>query len=180
MRRLGPVTLILLFTLAYAPRLLAQPASALPPAVADTLEDRPVRNQIYFGAGLNASLFSGAGLSGRLMLPEGMAAQLTFFVITAGQWTHFNVGAEGQYAFIRRPSSRFYGLLGFGFYTSTTSDTSYPGNRIANPVRIGLGAGYEWNVADQLVLDIGGAITYFPNTTEFIPTPRMAIFFYFK
>jgi hypothetical protein len=133
-----------------------------------------------FGVGLNAGLFSGAGLSGRFLMPQGLAFQLSFFVISVGQWTHFNIGGEAQYSFARRDDWRLYSVLGMGYYTSTTSDTAFPGNRIAEPFRLGLGVGYEWFVGEQFTLDGALALTYFASTSKFLPTPRFAMHFYFR
>jgi len=133
-----------------------------------------------FGIGLNVGLVSGAGLSGRGTFPGGFIVQGSFFVITLGEWTHFNIGAEAQYSMIRNPDWRLYSLLGMGYYNSTTDDTARPGNRIANPFRTGLGIGYEWFAGDQFVISIAGALTYFPSTGEFLPTPEAGLFFYFR
>ena len=133
-----------------------------------------------YGIGLNVGLVTGAGISGRGTFPGGFVAQGTFFVMTLGDWTHFNVGGEVQYSFIRNPDWRLYSLLGMGVYSSTTDDTTKPGNRIANPFRTGLGIGYEWFAGDQFVVSIAGALTYFPTTGEVLPTPEVGFFFYFR
>ena len=98
----------------------------------------------------------------------------------AGAAAGLAIGAEAQYSFIRKPDWRLYSLLGMGFYTSTSSDSAKPGNRIANPFRLGLGLGYEWFASDQFVVSLAGALTYFPNTSEFLPTPEVGLFWYFR
>ncbi len=155
-------------------------AQTSPAAPADTLTGNDFYRRQAFGIGLNASLISGAGLSGRATFPGGFITQASFFVITLGEWTHFNIGGEVQYSFIRQPDWRLYSMLGMGFYTSTSDDTTKPGNRIANPFRMGLGIGYEWFASEQFVVSLGGALSYFPSTAEFLPTPEVGLFFYFR
>lgn len=162
----------------------AQTPVTSPPAEPVTTEPVISGNDFYreqaFGIGLNVGLVSGAGLSGRATFPGGFLTQASFFVMTLGQWTHFNIGGEGQYSLIRNPDSRMYALLGMSYYSSTTDDTTRQGNRIANPFRTGLGIGYEWFAGRQFVVSISGALTYFPSTGEVLPTPQVGFFFYFR
>ena len=155
-------------------------AQTTPAVPADTLTGNDFYRRQAFGIGLSASLISGAGLSGRATFPGGFITQASFFVITVGEWTHFNIGGEVQYSFIRQPDWRLYSMLGMGFYTSTSDDTTKPGNRIANPFRMGLGIGYEWFASEQFVVSLGGALSYFPSTGQFLPTPEVGLFFYFR
>lgn len=178
MKRLVPLSLPLFLFLVISSLAIAQPATPL--AGADSLNGEDFYHRQSFGIGVNAGLVSGAGLSGRATFPGGFITQASFFVMTFGQWTHFNIGGEAQYSFIRKPDWRLYSLLGMGFYSSTTSDSARPGNRIANPFRLGLGLGYEWFASDQFVVSIGGALTYFPNTSEFLPTPEVGLYWYFR
>jgi hypothetical protein len=178
MKRLVRLSLLPLFLAVITSALTAQ--SSTPLAGADSLNTADFYHRQSFGVGVNAGLISGAGLSGRATFPGGFITQATFFVITAGKWTHFNIGAEAQYSFIRKPDWRLYSMLGMGFYSSTSSDSAKPGNRIANPFRMGLGLGYEWFASDQFVISIGGALTYFPTTSEFLPTPEVGMFWYFQ
>jgi len=153
-----------------------------PPAPADTatgIEDF-YRSRIAYGIGIQAGLLSGAGLTARVTTPTGLAAQITGFIITVGDYFHANVGGELQYGFVRHPDARFYAMLGAGFYSSTTSDTAKPGNRIANPFRFGLGIGYEWFASRNLAFDIAGAIHVFPSTGEVYPLPKAGFTVYFR
>lgn len=134
----------------------------------------------YFGAGLNAGLLSGAGLSGRYVYEKGFVFGGTFFAITAGDWFHYNLGAEVQYSFVREQDNRFYAILGLGYYSSTTEDAAFPGNRIANPFRMGVGIGYEWFLNRRFALSPSLSITYFPTTSQVIPIPQVGLFMYFK
>jgi hypothetical protein len=177
MKRLAPLSLPLLLFLACS-TLCAQTSTPL--ATTDTTNHEDFYHRQSFGVGLNAGLVSGAGLAGRATFPGGFVTQAAFFVMTVGQWTHFNIGGEAQYSFIRKPDWRLYSLLGMGFYSSTTNDTTRPGNRIANPFRLGLGLGYEYFASDQFVISLSGALTYFPNTSEFLPTPEVGMFWYFQ
>lgn len=154
--------------------------TSTPIAAADSVGGEDFYRNPSYGVGLNVGLVSGAGLSGRATFPGGFAAQASFFIMTLGQWTHFNIGGEAEYAFIRKNDWRLYSLLGMGFYSSRTDDTTRPGNRIANPFRIGLGLGYEWFAGEQFVIALSGALTYFPTTSEFYPTPQAGFFFYFR
>lgn len=135
----------------------------------------------YFAVGLNLSRFSGTGIGGRLSLPRGLTIQAATFVVTLGEYTHFNVGGEAQYAFLRNRSGRFYALLGMGYYHSTSSKEEKPGNRIQEPLTVGLGLGYEWFLTPHIAFNLGvGAITWFSNTNTVFPTPELGLYFYFK
>ena len=169
----------LLFLFCVVSGLRAQ--TTTPPAPAPgAVVDEEFYYQPAFGIGLNVGLVSGAGISGRGTFPGGFVAQGTFFVMTLSDWTHFNIGGEVQYSLIRNPDWRLYSLLGMGYYSSTTDDTTKPGNQIANPFRTGLGIGYEWFVGRQFVVSIAGALTYFPKTGEVLPIPEIGFFFYFR
>jgi hypothetical protein len=176
-RTLSVLLLFIIGIMGYA-RLGAQ--TSTPITATDSLNVQDYYRKPSYGIGLMVGLISGAGLSGRATFPGGFAAQSTFFVMTLGKWTHFNIGAEGQYAFIRQNDWRLYSLLGLGYYSSHTSDTAYPGNRIANPFRLGLGIGYETFIGQQFVFSIAGALTYFPTTGEVFPTPEAGFYFYFR
>lgn len=155
------------------------------PPVPDTMStvgDDFNRNS-YYAIGLNIGLLSGAGLAGRASFPNGLAAQLAFFVVTVpGEKysTHFNIGGELQYAFSRNRSGRVYGLFGVGYYDTGYQDTAFSGNAIANPIRLGLGLGYEYFTSPNFVISLSGAITYFPTTSEFFPLPEIGFFYYFR
>lgn len=138
------------------------------------------REKVAYGIGLQVGLLSGAGLNARVTTPTGLAAQISGFVMTFGDYFHANIGGEIQYGFVRHRDTRFYALLGAGFYTSTTDDTTKPGNRIANPFRFGLGIGYEWFASPNVAFDIAGAIHVFPNTGEVYPLPKAGFTVYFR
>jgi hypothetical protein len=141
------------------------------------------KNNTYFAVGANIGLLSGAGLAARASFPGGLAAQLAFLPISvpgATYTTHFNIGAEVQYGFNRTASGRLYSLLGMGYYGTWSDDSTKPGNVIANPFRIGIGLGYEYFTSPNFVIALSGAITYFPNTSEFFPLPEIGFFYYFK
>ncbi|MDB5035810.1 MAG: hypothetical protein JWQ98_3051 [Chlorobi bacterium] len=179
MKRTLAISLTLLALFCCAGTLRAQ--GSTPIAVADTgMNGQDFYRNPSYGIGLMAGLTSGAGLSGRATFPGGFAAQATAFVITVGNWTHFNLGGEVQYAFIRKNTWRLYGLFGMGFYSSHTSDTAFPGNRISDPFRFGIGPGYESFIGDQLVFSVALPITVFPNTGKVYPVPEAGFFFYFR
>jgi hypothetical protein len=137
---------------------------------------------LYFAVGANIGLLSGAGLAARVSFPGGFAVQMaTLPVSVPGETysTHWNIGGEAQYAFVRSASGRLYSLLGMGFYGTWAEDTSR-GNVIANPFRIGVGLGYEYFTSRNFVISFAGAITYFPNTSEFFPLPEVGFFYYFR
>lgn len=148
----------------------------------ETVGDDFHRN-IYYAVGLHASLLSGFGLSARASFPGGFAGQVAFIALSVpGETysTHFNVGGEVQYAFTRGSSGRLYSLLGMGYYHTGSDREDLPGNRIANPFRIGIGVGYEYFTTRNIVLAFSGAITYFTSTSEFFPVPQFGFFYYFR
>jgi hypothetical protein len=187
MNRFFTLLLLLLVGIVLSsPQLSAQTDPSTPPRVVEPRPDTAVAAQNYFegkpsyAAGLNFGLISGAGLSGRFHHPVGVELQLTFALLSVGSYFHTNVGIEGQYGFIRNRDERFYALLGGGLYSSTSSDTTLPGNRIANPFRFGFGFGYEYFLSRQFVMSLSGALSVFPSTGEVLPTPEIGFFFYFR
>lgn len=138
----------------------------------------------YFAIGANLGFTSGCGLSGRVSVPGGFSVQATGFIITAFDYLHFNMGLEAQYAFDRNDNGRLYGLLGFGYFDSARQDSAakYPGNRIAEPVRIGLGPGYEWFLSKRSVLSISLPISILlgGDKTKVFPIPQIGFFYYFR
>ncbi|MGE3801646.1 MAG: hypothetical protein AB7H80_11550 [Candidatus Kapaibacterium sp.] len=137
-------------------------------------------NNTYFAIGLHASLLSGSGLAGRVSFPKGFAVQTTAFIISLGGITHFNVGGEGQYAFTQGDGGRLYGLVGGGYYLSTSEDTAKSGNRIKSPVHLGLGVGYEWFTSRNFALDLSGAFTWFIAEKKVAPLPSFGFHYYFR
>ncbi|MFZ1573082.1 MAG: hypothetical protein IPP08_07955 [Chlorobiota bacterium] len=146
---------------------------------ADSSDDFYYRGN-YFGAGVRLGLTSGTGLTGRFVSEKGFVIGASVFAITLGDWTHFNFGAEGQYSFIREKDSRYYATLGLAYFNSTTDEVGYPGNRIANPFRIGLGIGYEWFLNKRFATSFALPITYFPSTSQILPLPEISLQMYFK
>ena len=133
----------------------------------------------YYAIGLQASLLSGAGLSGRLVMND-FTLQATTFIIAVSSITHFNLGLEGHYSFTKGPSGRLYGLVGGGYYLTTSSDSSKPGNRIAEPIRLGLGVGGDINASRNFVFDGSLAFHWFVATGKVLPLPTLGFHYYFR
>lgn len=140
----------------------------------------PAKSEIYYGIGLNASLLSGAGLSARMMIGERYGVQLTTFVLALNSLTHFNIGVEGQYTFTQGEVGRLYGLVGGGYYLTTKSDTTKPGNRIAEPARLGLGVGGDLYMVGNLAVDGSLAFHWFMATGKVLPLPSIGFHYYFR
>ncbi|MBL7988725.1 MAG: hypothetical protein JNJ94_11740 [Chlorobi bacterium] len=155
-------------------------ATAQPDTTSATALTIPSASGEKYAIGGNIGLLSGAGISGQVFLTPRVSVQPTFFVITLGDYFHFNMGGEIQYHFTRDREGGVYSLLGAGYYHSTTSDTSKPGNRVANPFRFGLGLGYEWFTSRNFAFSIAAAIHYFPYTSEFLPLPEFGMYYYFN
>lgn len=169
---------LLLFMLAVVPATLAaQPGTSSTP-------DEPVTTSEsvapYYGIGLYGSLLSGAGLSGRMVLADRFTIQLTTFVFANSSLTHFNAGLEGQYNFAKGSVGRLYGLGGFGYYLSTSSDSLKPGNRVAEPFRTGLGVGGDLLLADNFAVDGALAFHWFVATGKVLPLPTFGFHYYFR
>ena len=137
-------------------------------------------NNSYFAIGLHASLLSGAGLNGKMSFPKGFSIQATTFIISIGGITHFNVGGEGQYAFTQGDGGRLYGLVGAGYYLSTSDDSAKDGNRIKSPVHLGAGIGYEWFTSRNVAFDLSAAFTWFVAESKVAPLPSIGFHYYFR
>ncbi len=162
--------------------LASNPATAQPPEedLPGTTVGSDFYNNTYFAIGTHLSLLSGAGLSGRVTFPNRMAVQLTSFVVAVGGITHFNVGGEGQYAFMQGDGGRLFGLVGAGYYLSTSDEPTKPGNRIKSPVHIGGGIGYEWFLSRHSSLDLALPFTWFVEEGKVFPIPSVSFHYYFK
>lgn len=174
---LATITL-LLFTLCAVPQATGQIET--PTSDAATVGS-DFYSTTYGAIGLHASLLSGAGISGRVTFPNRLSIQGTAFVMTAGEYTHFNIGGEGQFAFAQGDGGRLFGLVGLGYYSSTSDKPEKPGNRIASPVKVGLGIGYEWFLSHSLTLDLSAPlVTWFIEEEKVLPTVSASMHYYFK
>jgi len=144
---------------------------------------RELSQRLSFSVGLNFGLTSGMGVSVGAIFPFRLETQLNFFVISMGGYFHYNVGLEGRYNMIRKDGWQLYALLGMSYYSSELRDDKEaeqrPGNRVANPFRIGPGIGYGWFASEQFVVTVSGAITVFPTTGEVLPLPQLGLAFVF-
>ncbi len=171
------LSLTLAVSIAASASLLAQTEEPTPATQGGQLSE-DFLNNTYFAIGLNLSRVTGTGVGGRLSLPKGVIVQLAAFVITIGDYTHFNIGGEAQYAFVRNSEGRFYALLGTGYYFSAHKDRD--GNVINDPFALSLGVGYEWFLSSHIAWNLAGAISYFPATSKVYPLPEMGLYFYFR
>ena len=115
-----------------------------------------------------------------MVIQDRYTVQLSTFILALSSLTHFNVGVEGQYAFTQGEVGRLYGLLGTGYYLTTKSDSTKPGNRIADPFRIGLGVGGDLLVAKNFAFDGSLAFHWFTNTGKVLPLPTLGFHYYFR
>ncbi len=182
----------IVFALISSLPLLAQGSSAdsmrttpPPPRQFDStvVTGRELSQKLSFSVGLNLGLTSGAGVSVGAILPFRVEAQVNFFAISIGGYFHYNVGVEGRYNMIRKEDWQLYALLGLSYYSSELRDDKEaeekPGNRIANPFRLGPGIGYGFFASEQFVITVSGAITVFPTTGEVLPLPQVGMGFVF-
>ncbi len=137
-------------------------------------------NNTYFAIGAHLSFLSGTGLSTRVTFPNRVAAQLSTFVIAVGGVTHFNIGAEGQFAFTQGDGGRLFGLVGGGYYLSNSDEPNKPGNRIKSPVHLGAGIGYEWFLSRNASFDLALPFTWFVEEGRVFPLPSLSLHYYFK
>lgn len=137
-------------------------------------------NNTYFAVGTHLSFLSGAGLSARMTFPNRLAVQLTSFVISIGGITHFNVGGEGQFAFTQGDGGRLFGLIGAGYYLSTSDEPTKPGNRIVSPIHLGGGIGYEFFLSRHSSVDLALPFTWFVEEGKVGPIPSVSFHYYFK
>lgn len=189
MRRVLALAL-LLSIMAPCALLMAQGDSAKPspqptPSRFDSgsVTGREIAQKLSFFLGLNVGLTSGAGIGVGAMFPFGLETHLNFFAISIGGYFHYNIGAEGRYDLIRKKDWQLYALLGMSYYSSELRDDKEaeekPGNRVANPFRLGTGIGYGFFAGDQFVISISGALTVFPTTGEVLPIPQLSMGFVF-
>lgn len=144
---------------------------------------KEIAQKLSFFLGLNVGLTSGAGIDVGAMFPVGVETHANFFAISIGGYFHYNVGVEGRYDLIRKKDWQLYALLGMSYYSSELRDDKEaeekPGNRVANPFRLGTGIGYGFYAGDQFIISLSGALTVFPTTGEVLPIPQLSMGFVF-
>lgn len=143
--------------------------------------------KMRFGVGAQAGLMSGMGLGVRVHPAGRMSVQVAGGALSGGESVMASVGAEGQYDFDWRERSRFYGFIGFGYYTNgedelTLADGTWePGKddpRLKSPFRAGIGIGYEWDLSNVLIFSASVAFTYF-SEGQFLPLPQLGLYYMF-
>jgi len=120
-------------------------------AVPET-ESKEMGTSVY-GIGLSAGIASGLGLSFRHHLPSKFSYQLIGGVIKVDKKVSYNLGSELQYDFTR-------------------------GNDVSGPLRIGLGIGGEFRMAESLNIGAEFLFTYYSNG-DILPLPQFNLHYYF-
>lgn len=136
----------------------------------------------YFGVGFQLGFLSGVGFQFRYTTPRRYALELNAGYITAGKnrsW--YSVGAEFQYQFDNSLDSRFYGLVGLGYY----ADDKETGNALSHPTRFGVGVGYEWFISRAAAISLEAPVTVFipaesDRNIQVYPTAQIGIVYYFR
>lgn len=143
--------------------------------------------KMRFGVGAQAGLMSGMGIGVRVHPAGRMSVQVAGGALSGGESVMASFGAEGQYDFDWRERSRFYGFIGFGYYTNGEEElteaagTWAPGKedpRLKSPFRAGLGIGYEWDLSNVLIFSASVAFTYF-SEGQFLPLPQLGLYYMF-
>jgi hypothetical protein len=132
-----------------------------------------------WGVGIQAGLLSGSGLGVRYHPLGRFAGQFVAGGFTASKKFIWSFGFEGQFDFDVMKQSRFYGLAGFGVYSTGTDDSTSEA-KLKAPVRLGLGIGYEWAMNNKMVFYIDLMFTYFAKESDFLPLPQIGMFYYFR
>jgi len=140
-------------------------------AVPET-ESKEMGTSVY-GIGLSAGVASGLGLSFRHHLPSKFSYQLIGGVIKVDKKVSYNIGSELQYDFTRGTSTRFFGVGTLGYFYHGESS-----NDVSGPLRIGLGIGGEFRMAESLNIGAEFLFTYYSNG-DILPLPQFNLHYYF-
>jgi len=135
--------------------------------------DRPL-----FGIGLYASLTSGTGLSFRTHFANvPLSLQVNTSIWKTDELFFYSFGGEVQYDLSVDVDSRFYTVVGAGYYRVEENDS----NTLAGPTRIGLGVGYELPLSKAFSVSANLMVTVFSGTkTTILPLPSLGAHIYFK
>ena len=159
----------------------AQETEKTEPATDPTVTQSTQQDNIFtykprWGVGLQTGLLSGIGLGVRYHPRGRFAAQFVGGGIKLKDNFNASFGLEGQFDLDVMDESRLYALLGFGFYTNGADDDS----KLKDPLRIGVGVGYEWAISTKMVFYGSLNFTYYLDSGDFWPLPQVGIFYYFK
>jgi hypothetical protein len=126
-----------------------------------------------YGLGLSAGWASGVGISFREHLPTKASLEAIFGIIKTDKLL-MSIGGEFQYDLVRGPKSRFFGVsaLSYQYWGSR-------GNDISGPVRLGVGAGGEFQIQNSFSITAEGLFTFFSDG-RVIPLPQLAMHYYFN
>jgi hypothetical protein len=176
-------TVVLLAVVLLAQPLFAQQDEAAakkeqekqPVAVTETapVKDYYLTNEKW-GLGIQLGTLSGLGIGVRYHPMGRFSLQLGGGALKTDENWGYNVGLEGQYDFDTFGLSRFYGLIGIGFYDHNASQDA----NLLNGVRFGVGAGYEWEMSRNLIFSFALAFNYYPHD-QFFPYPHVGFYYYF-
>lgn len=140
-------------------------------AVPET-ESKGMEASVY-GIGLSAGVGSGFGLSFRHHLQSNFSYQLIGGVIKVDRKVSYNLGSELQYDFTRGQSTRFFGVGTIGYFYNGDSK-----NEISGPLRLGLGIGGEFKIAEALNIGAEFLFIYFSDG-NILPLPQFSLHYYF-
>jgi hypothetical protein len=164
--------------------LVATPLAAQPDSGAVV---HSLRTDDLWSVGAQFGLTTGTGVTVRYLPAGRFACALTVGGFRSSEnWT-YSIGGEAQFDFDIVGRSRFYGFAGAGYYyTGETTTTGTPPNEVKNtensldgPFRMGIGAGYEWDLSRVLLLNVNLALTYFSDG-KFYPMPQAGIHYTFR
>jgi len=127
-----------------------------------------------FGLGFAAGMLSGAGLSFRHHVPERFSYQITGGIIKVEDDLSYNIGFEPQFDLVNGQTTRFFALVGLGYYYSGKPSP----NEVKGPFRLGAGIGIEWNVSGGFHITIAGAFLY-SSDGNILPLPQCGAHYYF-
>jgi len=131
-------------------------------------------NSNVFGLGLFGGPATGLGLSFRHHLPSPFSYQVTGGIIKVDEKLSYDIGAEGQFDFVRSTTSRFFVGGGVSYFYSGRSGH----NEMNGPGRVGLGVGGELAMTSGINTTIELMFTYFSDGTV-LPLPQFGLHYYF-
>jgi len=128
----------------------------------------------HWGVGVQAGLMSGMGVAVRFHPVARFGFQFVGGAFKGSDNLLGSIGGEAQFDFDWSNRNRFYGYVGFGYYSNGKND---PDNLKA-PLRAGLGVGYDWDISNTLIMNVNLGLTYFTDG-NFLPLPQIGLHYLF-
>lgn len=135
-----------------------------------------LQSEDFFGLGLQTGLATGTGITIRYSNDSRLGGEVTLGLFALNR-SYISLGGEIHYMLSNSSKYRFYALGGMsGNFVSNDG-----ANLLNSPIRLGIGAGYEWFLSNSLTFGVELPFTIFLDSPiSVLPLPQFQLMFYFQ